>query len=182
MAKRKSISKKVRFEVFKRDSFTCGYCGNTPPAVVLEVDHIQPVSKNGTNDIDNLIAACFDCNRGKTNTELSEVPPSLLDRKEDIEEKETQLKEYKKLLKRRENRVNKELIELRVIFKEYHGDLTFSDTSSNSIKYQFIPNLTIDELKENLHLACLKFPRDPDRSFRYFCGINWRVIKESYHG
>lgn len=27
MAKRKSLSKKIRFEVFKRDSFTCQYCG-----------------------------------------------------------------------------------------------------------------------------------------------------------
>ena len=43
MSKRKSLSKKIRFEVFKRDKFTCQYCGKTAPNVVLEVDHIEPV-------------------------------------------------------------------------------------------------------------------------------------------
>lgn len=48
--KRVPISKALRFEVFKRDSFTCQYCGRSAPEVVLEVDHIVPVSKGGTND------------------------------------------------------------------------------------------------------------------------------------
>ena len=43
--KRVPISKALRFEVFKRDSFTCQYCGRSAPEVVLEVDHIVPVSK-----------------------------------------------------------------------------------------------------------------------------------------
>jgi 5-methylcytosine-specific restriction endonuclease McrA len=60
MAKRKSMSKKLRFEVFKRDSFACQYCGNKAPDVVLEVDHINPVSKGGDNSILNLITSCFD--------------------------------------------------------------------------------------------------------------------------
>ena len=67
MAKRKNLSKSVRFEVFKRDSFTCQYCGKSAPDVVLEVDHIIPVSKGGDNDISNLITSCFECNRGKSN-------------------------------------------------------------------------------------------------------------------
>ncbi|MCK4795228.1 MAG: HNH endonuclease [Desulfobacteraceae bacterium] len=49
--KRKAISKKLRFEVFKRDSFTCQYCGRKSPDVLLEIDHIKPVSKEGKNDI-----------------------------------------------------------------------------------------------------------------------------------
>lgn len=72
MAKRKSISKKTRFEVFKRDSFTCQYCGKSAPDIVLEVDHIIPVSKGGTNDISNLITSCFDCNRGKKDRKLTD--------------------------------------------------------------------------------------------------------------
>ena len=31
----------------------------------LEVDHVVPVCKGGTNDPSNLVAACFRCNRGK---------------------------------------------------------------------------------------------------------------------
>lgn len=64
-AKRKPISKKVRFEIFKRDSFRCQYCGNAAPDVLLEIDHIKPVKEGGSNDITNLITSCEDCNRGK---------------------------------------------------------------------------------------------------------------------
>ena len=38
--KREQLSAKLRFEVFKRDSFVCQYCGSHPPQVVLHVDHI----------------------------------------------------------------------------------------------------------------------------------------------
>jgi len=72
MTERKALTKKTRFEVFKRDSFTCQYCGRSAPDVLLQADHIKPVSKNGTNDITNLITSCFDCNSGKSDRELSD--------------------------------------------------------------------------------------------------------------
>lgn len=84
MAKREPISKSTRFEVFKRDEFTCQYCGRTSPAVILEVDHIVPVSKGGTNDLMNLITSCRDCNRGKGAKSLSD--------KSAIEKQKQQLK------------------------------------------------------------------------------------------
>lgn len=69
---RVSISKKVRFEVFKRDSFTCQYCGAKAPDVLLHVDHIKPVSKGGDNAVINLITSCQPCNAGKSDRELSD--------------------------------------------------------------------------------------------------------------
>ena len=63
--KRKSISQKIRFEIFKRDSFTCQYCGEEAPKVILNIDHINPVKNGGDNNITNLITSCFDCNSGK---------------------------------------------------------------------------------------------------------------------
>lgn len=66
------ISKKIRFEVFKRDSFTCQYCGSKAPNVVLNVDHIAPVSKGGGNEMLNLITSCFSCNSGKSDIPLSD--------------------------------------------------------------------------------------------------------------
>ena len=72
MAERKAISKSTRFEVFKRDRFTCQYCGKSAPDVVLHIDHIQPVSKDGDNSITNLITACAECNGGKGARELSD--------------------------------------------------------------------------------------------------------------
>lgn len=69
---RRAISKKTRFEIFKRDNFTCQYCGRTAPDVILEIDHIKPVKYGGDNDVLNLITSCFDCNRGKGKIKLSQ--------------------------------------------------------------------------------------------------------------
>lgn len=62
---RKALSKKLRFEVFKRDKFTCQYCGKKSPDVILQVDHIDPVALGGSNEILNLITSCQECNAGK---------------------------------------------------------------------------------------------------------------------
>lgn len=70
--KRKAVTKKARFEVFKRDSFTCQYCGQSAPDTVLEIDHIKPVSKGGDNEIINLITSCRGCNSGKSDRELDD--------------------------------------------------------------------------------------------------------------
>jgi hypothetical protein len=69
---RKPVPKRGRFEVFKRDSFKCQYCGAAAPKVLLQIDHIQPVSKDGDNDITNLITACNSCNSGKSNLTLGD--------------------------------------------------------------------------------------------------------------
>lgn len=58
-------SKKLRFEILKRDSFTCNWCGKSAPDALLHVDHIHPESKGGTDEPTNLITACVDCNLGK---------------------------------------------------------------------------------------------------------------------
>lgn len=72
MEKRKSLPKKVRYEVLKRDSFTCQYCGRMAPEVILEVDHIIPVAEGGDEEMFNLITSCRDCNRGKGKTTISD--------------------------------------------------------------------------------------------------------------
>ena len=70
--KRKALPKGVRFDVFKRDKFTCQYCGVKAPEAILHVDHITPVAAGGTNDVMNLITACYDCNLGKGAKQLAD--------------------------------------------------------------------------------------------------------------
>ena len=70
-----AVGKSLRFEVFARDIFTCQYCGRRTPDVILEVDHIHPVSRGGDDDPINLITSCFDCNRGKRAKIISDVAP-----------------------------------------------------------------------------------------------------------
>lgn len=55
----------VRWQVLERDNFTCQYCGQFAPNVLLEVDHKIAVVDGGTEQIENLITSCMACNRGK---------------------------------------------------------------------------------------------------------------------
>ena len=61
----RSISLSVRLDVLTRDGYKCVYCGRSSQQIDLEIDHIIPYSKGGSNQIDNLQSLCFDCNRGK---------------------------------------------------------------------------------------------------------------------
>lgn len=95
-----AVSIRVRFEVFKRDNFTCRYCGRTSPDVVLEVDHIVPICEGGSDDAINLAASCWDCNHGKSGVPLSETltGEDPHDRAVLILERERQLREYNAVL------------------------------------------------------------------------------------
>ena len=59
------IAASVRVSVLHRDGYKCVFCGRSAKQVQLEVDHIVPFSKGGSNDLSNLQTLCFDCNRGK---------------------------------------------------------------------------------------------------------------------
>lgn len=94
MTARKAISKRVRFEVLKRDAFTCQYCGKSAPDVILHLDHIKPVSKGGSNGIMNLVTSCQSCNSGKSDVELSDDSAIKKQQKQlaDMAEKREQIK------------------------------------------------------------------------------------------
>lgn len=94
MAARKAIGKKTRFEIFKRDNFTCQYCGKSAPNVILHIDHIIPVAEGGKNHITNLITSCAECNLGKGAVSLSDnsVVEKQKRQLEEINERREQLK------------------------------------------------------------------------------------------
>jgi 5-methylcytosine-specific restriction endonuclease McrA len=52
---------RVRKLVLERDYFTCHYCGQEASTV----DHLIPISKGGTDEATNMVAACIKCNSGK---------------------------------------------------------------------------------------------------------------------
>lgn len=62
------ISKRLRYEVLRRDNYTCRYCGARAPEAKITVDHVVPVALGGTDEPSNLVAACGDCNGGKTSS------------------------------------------------------------------------------------------------------------------
>lgn len=66
------VSRRVRFEVLRRDGHKCRYCGCTAEEAPLTVDHVVPRALGGSNDSSNLVTACGDCNSGKTSTSPDE--------------------------------------------------------------------------------------------------------------
>lgn len=64
------MTKKLREYIKTRDNFTCCNCGNSihnEPNLLLEIDHIIPVSKGGCTEENNLQTLCWKCNRSKSN-------------------------------------------------------------------------------------------------------------------
>lgn len=172
-----AISKKLRFEVFKRDGFACGYCGKTPPEVTLEIDHINPKSKGGKDDINGLLTACFDCNRGKRDIVLKKIPGTLRDNLEILKEKEIQLTEYNKFIKKIERRIQREMVEVDDVFSSCFTDRVLSDNFKNVSLKRFFNSLPKNEIVSAMRLACDKISDDSSRAIAYFCGICWNKIK-----
>ena len=69
---RVQLSPRDRDAVLMRDGYRCRHCGRNPreDGIKLHVDHIEPWSKGGTNDLENLQALCEECNLGKSDQEI----------------------------------------------------------------------------------------------------------------
>lgn len=64
------MSNDLREAIKLRDNYTCCNCGNSiydEPNLLLEVDHIIPISKGGKTEASNLQTLCWRCNRTKSN-------------------------------------------------------------------------------------------------------------------
>lgn len=61
-----SIKPRLRYEVLRRDNYTCRYCGIYAPFARLVVDHVTPRKHGGQDVMDNLVTACDPCNSGKS--------------------------------------------------------------------------------------------------------------------
>ena len=173
---RKPLSKRTRFEVFKRDGFSCQYCGATPPGVLLHCDHIHPVAEGGQNDLDNLITACEPCNLGKGKVLLSEVPTSLIDRAAEVAEREAQIAGYEAVMRERRERLDDDAQEVLNLFCDFYGRDGIPKKDFLSIQ-NFVRQLGLHETIEAAEIGFQKFPRGYRRGFLYFCGVSWNKIR-----
>ena len=177
MSKRTPLSKSLRFEVFKRDGFTCQYCGAKPPHVTLEADHIIPRSGGGTDGLDNLITSCFSCNRGKGAEALSAIPQSLEDRAAEIAEREEQVVALATIIKEAHERAEERMWQVAEILHPGASD-GYSRKNCASIK-RFMTALGFPEVYSAALIAADRKGPATNQCFLYFCGICWRKIKEA---
>lgn len=61
-----AVSRRLRYEILRRDNHACRYCGATAPDVKLTVDHVIPSALGGSDEAENLATACASCNSGKS--------------------------------------------------------------------------------------------------------------------
>jgi hypothetical protein len=78
--KRKWLSMRIKKQVLKRDQMRCQNCGSISGG--LEIHHIRPVVRGGTDDIDNLVTLCKKCHKReginwKPGTTTRYVPPPI---------------------------------------------------------------------------------------------------------
>lgn len=68
-----AVSKRLRYEILRRDNHTCRYCGAAAPEATLVVDHYIPVVVGGATVPSNLVTACEPCNSGKSSVVIEEL-------------------------------------------------------------------------------------------------------------
>lgn len=156
VTERKAISKKTRFEVFKRDKFTCQYCGRSAPDVILHIDHIVPISKGGDNDLLNLVTSCSDCNFGKKDRELSDdsIVKQQKEQLDKLEEKRHQINmmlEWQRGLMELDEEIEKKIAE---IWNEKTPGLVLNDNGLKLLRKaikKFGGNEVLESIKISLN-------------------------------
>jgi 5-methylcytosine-specific restriction endonuclease McrA len=67
----------TRRNMFKRDRYTCQYCGSQPGPDQLTIDHVMPKSRGGASSWTNCVLACVECNKRKSNRTPDEADMKL---------------------------------------------------------------------------------------------------------
>lgn len=185
MAKRKGLSKRSRFEVFKRDQFTCQYCGRTPPSVILHVDHVIALANGGEDTPENMITSCADCNLGKSDRPLDQTAPPLQDAMARARELSEQTEAYSEFLIEQRAKQDAAIKRIGMFwfnqFESEQDKFVFAADRKNSIRI-FLRQLPEAKVLDAIEIAHVRKPVTSggyDKyTWQYFCGVCWKIIKE----
>lgn len=175
-----AISKRLRFEILRRDGFKCRYCGATAQESELTVDHVYPVALGGEDKPGNLACACIPCNSGKASTRPDEVSVS------DVEEDAFRWACAVELAasQRRSGRAERDCY--LDDFKEAWDKWTYGDEGlpvpieedwTQSIGEFLEQGLDVRDLLEFLNASMGRAYVEPADTWKYFCGMCWRTIE-----
>lgn len=180
---RKAISKGKRFEIFKRDNWTCRYCGAQPPGVVLHVDHVVPLAGGGTDEEENLVTSCQPCNIGKGAKGLGDrMPPIDPDAPEELLEKAEQLRGYQESLE--------EWLAVKAQYQEFVGEViyvalwgesdtkTLADREAQRVVY-FVSKLGLPKVLELAEYTGSKRLSEFHKSWKYFYACCRNTIEQA---
>jgi len=162
-----SVTKRTRYEVLRRDNFTCRYCRSAEGA--LTVDHVVPVALGGSDAPNNLVAACKDCNAGKS----SSNPDGTLieDVKQDALRHAEMIKQAYAVVVTRMGERDEYVDE----FLQSYGGSGPVDWR-NTINRWFEMGVPIELVTDAARVAMTRTTVNPDRMFAYLCGIVWKQV------
>lgn len=167
MPQRKPLSKKIRFEIFKRDSFKCQYCGKSAPEVILHVDHIKPVKEGGTNDMTNLITSCADCNLGKKDIPLDDN--SMMEKqKKQLEELNERRQQLELMMQWREGLMEIENEKANIVKNRISSTYNcgFTENGMREVK-QWIKKYSLEIVLDSIDVSAKYLSKDPKQDGRY---------------
>lgn len=176
-----SISKRTRFEVFKRDGFRCTYCGATPTDGPLHVDHVEPKAGGGLDEIDNLTTACGNCNLGKSDVPLEQRRPQR-EATEEQKEHAEQIREY--LAVQREIRKAQDMV-VAAVEDHWRQELGATPRILGGNLRGALKDFTVEELMEAIDIAASRFGPYGDRKEPTLNDWEWRAYVQAvkyWHG
>jgi len=185
-----TVSTRTRFEVFKRDRFTCAYCGRTPPEVLLHVDHVVPLAAGGGGEMENLITACATCNQGKAARLLDEGSTPVVGKAsvEEAQERLAQARAYaeasadlRRLLEDQANAVMDAWARaFRATDDGTHWQLSGRGAQfpmQSSVR-NLLRRLPLDDLLSGVDIVATRFDVSTEHACRYFYAICWRIVRD----
>lgn len=175
-----AISKRLRFEILRRDNFQCRYCGAKPPEAELRVDHVKPEALGGSNEPENLVASCEPCNSGKSSVALD--GPVVADIERDA------IRWAQAIRVAADAMVEEQwAIEQRnAAFQSAWATWTYGGAKKipvplpgdwvNTVDRLRAAGLSDQLLSQAVTVAMSAQHVEPENTFRYFCGVAWRMV------
>lgn len=168
-----AISKRLRFEILRRDNHACRYCGRSAPEVVLHVDHVKPQALGGTDDPSNLATSCGDCNSGKTSTAPDQSV--VEDVNKDAERWSAAMAQAAEEMRLINDGRSDLYMEIQNTFPSYFHRRIPNDFCETIDRF-LNAGLPFEVMKDMAQIAAYK-PAVYDR-WAYFCGCCWTKVRE----
>lgn len=176
-----AISKRLRYEILRRDNHTCRYCGSSSPQVKLTVDHVLPSALGGSDKPENLVAACSDCNAGKAASNPDQ--PLVAQASADASRWAIAVRASVEVLSREHDKMREYVDELDEYWNRWHFGfkklpIPRPDEWESSIERFFTKGVPIAMLLDCARIALNRQRIAPEETWRYFMGVTWRQLDE----
>lgn len=171
-----TVSKRTRFEVLRRDNYTCRYCRSADNP--LRVDHVTPVALGGTDDPTNLVAACQDCNAGKASTSPDEhIVANVADDAIRWSKAIAQVARNRARATKRRDAYVQSFANEWSNWTGWNDQPIPKDEGWRATLWQFYElGLPAAEVVDAIQIACGNSKISTYDTWRYFCGVCWRKV------